>query len=179
MHDTARCLGYPSYSTRAARERAREATCGLPPARDWSGAAGLSPAACGHCGSVPSPTLPLRLNSSPEWLNPSTLAPVAQLFAPAAQLFARVAQPIDPRPCGSTPRPCGSALHSSPLWLNSSPVWLASPHLAGVGQCPLAIGHGCLVGLLVGAIWELKHLDIMDIYRYLCISIYIHNILRY
>ena len=23
-------------------------------------------------------------------------------------------------------------------------------HLAGVGQCPLAIGHGCLVGLLVG-----------------------------
>ncbi len=28
-------------------------------------------------------------------------------------------------------------------------------------------------------IWELKHLDIMDIYRYLYISIYIHAILRY
>ena len=28
-------------------------------------------------------------------------------------------------------------------------------------------------------IWELKHLDIMDIYRYQYISIYIHSILRY
>jgi hypothetical protein len=27
MHETARCFGYPSDSTRAARERAREATC--------------------------------------------------------------------------------------------------------------------------------------------------------
>ncbi len=41
-------------------------------------------------------------------------------------------------PCGSslrrvTSRPCGSTL-------------------AGVGQCPLAIGHGCLVGLLAGVL---------------------------
>ncbi len=39
-------------------------------------------------------------------------------------------------PGGSPLRPCGSPLS----------------HLAGVGQCPLAIGHGCLVGLLVGVL---------------------------
>ncbi len=41
-----------------------------------------------------------------------------------------------PRPCGLPLRPCGSPLS----------------HLAGVGQCPPAIGHGCLVGLLVGVL---------------------------
>jgi hypothetical protein len=51
MNDTAHCLGYPSDSTRAARERAREATCGLPPAsaRVWSGAAGSGHNLSGYC----------------------------------------------------------------------------------------------------------------------------------
>ncbi len=78
MHDTARCLGYPSDSTRAAREWARETTCGRPAAPL------LAPVA------QPSPP---RLDSPPQWLNSrprgSTLpplAPVAQLFAPVAQL---------------------------------------------------------------------------------------------
>ena len=62
MHDTARCLGYPSDSTRAARERA-------------SGDNLQSP-----CG----PTLLAPVaHLSPPWLNSrpggSTLAPVAQL----------------------------------------------------------------------------------------------------
>jgi hypothetical protein len=39
-------------------------------------------------------------------------------------------------PCDLPLRPCGSPLS----------------HLAGVGQCPLANGHGCLVGLLVGVL---------------------------
>ncbi len=43
---------------------------------------------------------------------------------------------LAPRPCGLPLRPCGSPLS----------------HLAGVGQCPLAIGHGCLVGLLAGVL---------------------------
>ena len=41
MHDTARCLGYPSDSTRAARERAQETTSGSHLDRDgqagWAG----------------------------------------------------------------------------------------------------------------------------------------------
>ncbi len=37
MHETARCFGYPSDSTRAARERAREATCGY--CLRWTGQA--------------------------------------------------------------------------------------------------------------------------------------------
>jgi hypothetical protein len=57
-------------------------------------------------------------------LNPSPTVPVwpnSSPLAPVAQLFAAW---LASRPCGST--------------------------LAGVGQCPLAIGHGCLVGLPVG-----------------------------
>ncbi len=50
-----------------------------------------------------------------------SLNPAALPLAPVAQLFAAW---LAFRPCGST--------------------------LAGVGQCPLAIGHGCLVGLPVG-----------------------------
>jgi hypothetical protein len=93
MHDTARCLGYPSDSSRSARERARETTCGRHLRRGRSGAAGLDTASSGLCG-------------------------------------------LSPRPCGLPLRECGSPLS----------------HLAGVGQCPLAISHGCLVGLLVGVL---------------------------
>ena len=76
MHDTARCLGYPSDSTRAARERAREATCGLPPARVWSGH-NLS----GYCI--------LALASAAQ-----LLARVARLFTIDALILARDAQPV-------------------------------------------------------------------------------------
>jgi hypothetical protein len=57
--------------------------------------------------------------------------------------------------------PSPPRLNSSPVWLEPSPpaplwlnsVWLALlSHLAGVGQCPLAIGLGCLVGLLAGVL---------------------------
>ncbi len=92
MHETARRFGYPSESTRAARERAREATCG-------------------HCLHRSGPVRP---------------PPLPELRC------------VAPRPCGSSlrcdaSRPCGSTL-------------------AGVGHCPLAIGHGCLVGLLAGVL---------------------------
>ena len=52
-------------------------------------------------------------------------------------------------------RPCGSSLtlapvaqvSRSPLWLNPRPC---GSTLAGVGQCPTAIGHGCPAGLRAG-----------------------------
>ena len=81
MHDTARCLGYPLDSTRAARERARAATCGLPPAWVWSGAAGS-----GHnlsCYCI------LALASAAQ-----LLARVARLFTIDALILARDAQPV-------------------------------------------------------------------------------------
>ncbi len=81
MHDTVRCLGYPSDSTRAARERAWEATCGLPPARVWSGAAGSGHNLSGYCI--------LALASAAK-----LLARVARLFTTAALILARAAQPI-------------------------------------------------------------------------------------
>jgi hypothetical protein len=65
MHETARCIGYPSDSTRAARERGRGAACGHRPCR-------------------PGPVRPAR---APHLLRPClspggsslTLAPVAQV----------------------------------------------------------------------------------------------------
>jgi hypothetical protein len=103
MHGTARCFGYPSDSTRTARERAREATCGYP-----------------------------------------RPGPVRQGQAS----FSSESRRDDPRPCGSTlrcvaPRPSGS----SPRCAASRPC---GSTLAGVGHRPLAIGHGCLVGLRAG-----------------------------
>ncbi len=83
MHDTARCFGYPSDSTRAARERAREQ-------RADTACAGL--ARRSRAGPHP-----LRL------LQPLALTPAALLLARAAQPFTYRA-----RPCGPTPRPCGS-----------------------------------------------------------------------
>ncbi len=78
MHETARCFVYPSDSTRTARERAREATCGH--RLRWSGPVRLGP------GLLHSPSQAASIS-----------APVAHLFAasrhaPVAQLF------------GSTPR---------------------------------------------------------------------------
>jgi hypothetical protein len=89
MHETARCFGYPSDSTRAARERAREATCG-------------------HC---------LRWSGL-----------------------------VQPGRASSTRR--DTLRRPSPLWLNSLLRRLSpsGSSLAGVGHCPIAIGHGCLVG---------------------------------
>ncbi len=127
MHDTARCLGYLSDSMRAARERARAATYGY------------------H--------LRWTCQAQPGWVPPPAVAAASPLL------------PL--RTCGSILRPCGSTLRSSPLWLITSPVRLnpsphrpcgpalrssSSPlsHLAGVGDCPLANGYWCLVGLLAG-----------------------------
>ncbi len=117
MHETARCFGYPSDSTRAARERAREATCGH--CLRWSGQAQSGRASLNQASaSTPSP---LRPRLSPLWLNSSPrglpLAPVAQLW-PSTKL-----QHPRPHPCGLASRPCGSTLRRvaclSPLWLNS------------------------------------------------------------
>ncbi len=81
MHETARCIGYPSDSTRAARERAREATCGY--CLRWSGHAQPGQASPNQASaSTPSP---LRPRLSPLWLNSSPrglpLAAVAQLWS--------------------------------------------------------------------------------------------------
>jgi hypothetical protein len=61
MHDTARCLGYPSDSSRAARECARETSCGRHPRR---------PVRLGRVGYFPLclRSWPVRLLSWPVWL---------------------------------------------------------------------------------------------------------------
>ncbi len=107
MHDTARFLGYPSDSSRAARERAREATCGRH--LRWTG------------------------QGQPGWAPPPLVI---------------AASPLLPLPLWLNSSPVGATLRPSPQWLSSSPL----THLAGVGQCSLAIGHGCLVGLLAGVL---------------------------
>jgi hypothetical protein len=83
MHGTARCFGYPSDSTRTARERAREATCGHRlrwPGPVRPGQASFSSESCRNDPSTCGPTLrcvaprpvaqppPLRC-FSPLWLN--------------------------------------------------------------------------------------------------------------
>jgi hypothetical protein len=72
MHNTARCLGYPSDSTRVARERAREATCGYH--LRWTGQA--QPGWATPSLVVAASPSPPRLSSSPVWLNPSPTAPL-------------------------------------------------------------------------------------------------------
>jgi hypothetical protein len=109
MHYTARCLGYPSDSTR----------------RRGSGL-GMQPAVTTCAGLV------RRSRAGPHRL---------------------WSMQLRPRLRGSTPRPCGSTLHSlrpcgSTLRQCGSPL----SHLAGVGQCPLAIGLGCLVWLLASVL---------------------------
>jgi hypothetical protein len=62
-----------------------------------------------------------------------------------------------PHPCGQASRPCGSTLRcvasrpcgSTLRRIASRPCGSTQ---AGVGQCPLAIGHGCLVGPLAGVL---------------------------
>ncbi len=80
MHDTARCLGYPSDSTRAARERSlpraareRETTSGSQKDRAGQARMGRTPpsqssASTRPGGSPLAPVAQLRL-SSPRWLN--------------------------------------------------------------------------------------------------------------
>ncbi len=63
MHDTVRCLGYPSDSTRAARERARETTCGrhLRPAADGHARLGWVPPSLGAICVITEVVTPARL----------------------------------------------------------------------------------------------------------------------
>jgi len=96
------------------------------PAR--AGAAGLDPIstdlASRPCGSSPTLAPVVQVPRSPLWLKPHG------------------------RPCGSslTLAPVDQ-VSRSPLWLNSRPC---GSTLAGVGQCPTAIGHGCPAGLRAG-----------------------------
>jgi hypothetical protein len=107
MHDTARCLGYPSDSSRAARERARETSCWRHPCRAGQ--------------ARPGRTLP-----------PSALAHGQ---------------------CGFSTGQCGLAHCACGLPLSTLPARVAClHHLAGVGHCSLAIGHGCTVGLPLGVL---------------------------
>jgi hypothetical protein len=115
MHDTARCLRYPSDSTQAAWERAQEATCGLPPARESAGLvrrgrAGPQPLRLLHPrprlrGPDPRPrgstlhTAALLLARAAQAITylarvAHLLARVAQLLARAALSLARVDQPL-------------------------------------------------------------------------------------
>jgi hypothetical protein len=136
-------------------ERAREATCGLPPALVWSGAAGSGHNLSGHCI--------LALASAAQ-----LLARVARLFTIDALILARDAQPVTY--CARvaqllarvalyslTPGRRRAVPTSYRPWVSSraarrptAPCTLS--HLAGVCQCPLAIGHGFLVGLLAGVL---------------------------
>ena len=96
MHDTACCLGYPSDSTRAARERAPGDNQREPPGSGRPGGGGLDATFSVLCGTSTrtggSPLAPVaqlsprRLNSRPRGSTPPLLAPVAQLSAPVAQL---------------------------------------------------------------------------------------------
>ena len=104
MHETARCFGYPSDSTRTARERAREATCGhhlcrTGPVRPGPGLLHAQIQAA----SIPAPVAHLFAASRhapvAQLIAASIPAPAAQLFAasphaPVAQLFA--ASPLAP-----------------------------------------------------------------------------------
>ena len=139
MHETARCFGYPSDSTRAARERGRGAACGRRLRRS-------DPVRPGP-GLLHSPSQAASIS-----------APVAQLFA--AMPLAPVAQ-LSPlwlysgRRRGAGP---GSHLHRprlSPLWLKSharpcgstlAPVALLWP-ASGSAQLPLVMGvqPGCVL----------------------------------
>ncbi len=87
MHDTARCLGYPSDSTRAARERARETTSGSHLDRDGRAVMEWMP---------PSPLAPVA-RPSPLWLNsrPSGSTPLllAHGWPPAPTGAAAVSSP--------------------------------------------------------------------------------------
>ncbi len=73
MHDTARCLGYPSDSTRAARERARETTCGRPLRRAGQARLGWTPPSLASAASPFAPVAQL----SPQWLD----SPLPWLFS--------------------------------------------------------------------------------------------------
>ncbi len=105
MHETARCFGYPSDSTRTARELAREATRGHRRRRPGLVRPGLG----------------------------LLLAPgqAASSLPRGSTLRCDAHRPCSSTPCCDDSRPCGSSL-------------------AGVGQRPLAIGHGCPVGLRAG-----------------------------
>ena len=101
MHDTARCLGYPSDSMRAARERAPG---------DYLQSCRSSPTA-------------LVARPSPLWLiyRPVALLPIPWFICrPSGLALAPVAQLPSPLWLGS--RPCGSTAVAPVAWL--SPLWL-------------------------------------------------------
>jgi hypothetical protein len=92
-----------------------------------AGAVGLEAASTAPSPASAAVYRPVRSRPSTAWgITVSACAASLSLLAPVAQLSACAAS-LSPRPCGST-----------------------LSHLAGVGQCPLAIGHGRLVGLLAG-----------------------------
>ncbi len=106
MHDTARCLGYPSDSTRAARERARETTCVRHLRRAGQARPGWTPPSLASAAYLLAPAAQLSppwLDSPPPWL----------ISRPRGSTW----QHRLSSPRGSTLRPCGSTLS----------------HLAGVG----------------------------------------------
>jgi hypothetical protein len=132
------CLGYPSDSSRAARELAQETSCGRQRAGPGRrGRAGFFLLCPRHWPVLPF-SRPVRSRPSTVWAS-SRFDPRQCGFAlPLAGLCEYYLGL-----CGLAPRPCGLPLHpcGSPL-----------SHMAGVGQCPLAIGHGCLVGLLASVL---------------------------
>ena len=153
MHDTARCLGYPSDSLRAARERAPgdvlQSPCGLP-----TRPCGSTPALVAHlpplwltarpCGS----TAALRLISRPCG---STTAPVAhlsplwlncRLVAHLSPLWLNCRPVVRLSPLWLNYRPVALHRTTSPLWLTFSPPWLDYPSPGWRRRLPLAIGHG-------------------------------------
>jgi hypothetical protein len=100
------------------------------------------------CGSSPTLAPVAQVSRSPLWIktyarprgSSLTLAPVALLW-PASGCG-----PGQPSPPTSPLAPVAQ-VSRSPLWLNPRPC---GSTLAGVGQCPTAIGHGCPAGLRAG-----------------------------
>jgi hypothetical protein len=128
MHDTARCLRHPSDSSWAAREWARETFRGRRPAQP------------------PQPRL--HPSSAPPSLHPVACA--AGRGAPRPGLSLSSANGPGPLVWPEPVAPPTSSQYSASV-RGGPPTSLLSP-LAGIGHCPLAIGHGPSAGLLVSVL---------------------------
>ena len=116
MHETARCIGYPSDSTRAAREQGRGATCGHRPCRPGPARPAWPP--------YP-PILPLasvaQVLRSPLWLKSharpcgSILAPVALLWPASGSAQLPLVMGVQPG-CVLVCRIAGPYRHCRPRW---------------------------------------------------------------
>jgi hypothetical protein len=135
MHDTARCFGYPSYSSRTAQKLA------------WDPARGLEPALAvqfrrRHVRHLPRPlVLPGRCSSlqADQALAGRVITSVIGP-APRASGCAARSWPVRPGRVGSSPPPQASPPRAA------GGACSALPHLAGVGRSPLAKGHGSSAG---------------------------------